>query len=244
MGYVVQTALPSAEPVTLAYMKQWLRIDSGYTADDTIIADAIQAAREHAERITGKGLAQRTFRQVLDSMPYYTDTIQSQQAYPASFYSLPRYASTLWNYSQMIKLAYPPCVSVAKIRYIDGSGAAQTLNQDVDFVLDRQSMPARIFPKPGSYWPANQYVANSCIIDFIAGYDPNPAATPDSHTVSGANPNQQPDSIIVTAVPQNLRRLIVKLAGFWYDNRSAEAPSEIDALLAAEGIIDFAPTRG
>jgi len=244
MGYCRQTALPVSEPVSLDDMKNWLRLDSGFTGDDQDITDLIQAAREHAETLTGRALAQRTFRQVLDSMPYYTDTIQSQLAYPPSYYSLPRYSTTLWNYSQMIKLAYPPCISVSQMRYVDSNGNAQVLEQDTDFILDRQTEPARIFPMPGQYWPANLYVANALEIDFTAGYDPNPEAEPDDHTVSATPPQQQPDSIIVTAVPQTIRRCIKLLVAFWYDNRNAEAPSSIDQILMSQSVIDFQPTRG
>lgn len=242
MGYCQQLTLPASEPVTLAYAKTYLRLDAGWTLDDTLITNLIQAAREHAEKITGRTLAQRTFRMVLDSMPYYTDTIQSQLAYPPSYYSLPRYSSTLWNYAQMIKLPFPPAISVQQMRYIDASGAAQTMHQDVDFIFDRQSEPARLFPIPGQYWPANLYVANSCIIDFTAGYTNNLAAAPDEHTISGGN--QQPDSIIVPALPATILRCMMMLLNFWYDNRTQEADPKIDAMLQNEMIVDFQPTRG
>jgi hypothetical protein len=244
VGYVRQTSLPQAEPVTLAEMKNFLRIGNTFTDDDQLIAGLIQAAREHAEKITGRAIAQRTFRMVLDSHPYYTDTIQSQLAYPPSYYSLPRYSTTLWNYSQMIKLPFPPVISVQQMRYIDPTGNAQIMRQDVDFVLDRMTEPARIFPVPGQYWPADLYVANAVEIDFTAGYDPNPAAAPDTHNVALNPPMQQPDSTIVTAVPQSLRRTIMLLVSNWYDNRWQEVPPEIDMMLYNDAVIDFAPTRG
>jgi hypothetical protein len=153
-----------------------MRVDPDFTSDDTMIQGLISAAREHGERITGKCLARRMMRQVLDSFPYYTDTIQSQLAYPPSYYSLPRYSTTLWNYSEMIKLWYPPVISVQRIRFIDSDGNADTLEQDTDFILDRISYPARIFPVPGNYWPPAYYTPNGVEIDFTAGYGP-PVAT-------------------------------------------------------------------
>jgi hypothetical protein len=242
MGYCQQLTLPTAEPITLAYAKNYLRLDPTMILDDTLITNLIQAAREHAERITCRALARRTFRMVLDSMPYFTDTIQSQLAYPPSYYSLPRWSSTLWNYSQMIKLPFAPVISVQQMRYIDNNGASQTLNQDTDFVLDRQSEPARIFPIPGSYWPSNFYVANSCIIDFTAGFTNNLATGPDTHDFAGSG--QQPDSIIVPALPATILRCILLLIGFWYENRTQEADPKIDSMLQNEMVIDFQPTRG
>jgi len=243
MSYVLPLSNPASEPVALADVKNYLRVDSTLTIDDTLIGTLISAAREHAERITGKALAQRTFRQVLDSFPYYTDTVQSQLAYPPSYYSLPRYSTTLWNYSQMIKLFYPPVISVQQIRFIDNNGVAQTVHQDVDFILDRQTYPARIFPVPGQYWPPNYYTPNSVEIDFTAGYTNNPAAAPDTHTVTSPT-GQQPDSIVPVGIPFSIVRDIYMLVAFWYENRNQPAPPEIDALFYAEACIDFQPTRG
>lgn len=244
MGYLRQTSLPTTEPVPLAWMKNFLRLDAGFTTDDTLISGLISAAREHGEKLTGRAIAQRTFRQVLDSFPYYTDTIQSNLAYPPSYYSLPRYSTTLWNYSQMIKLAPTPVASVQAMRYIDANGQPQTLAEDTDFLLDLISEPARIFPKVGQYWPASLYVANSLEIDFTAGYDPNPAAAPVTDTVSQNPPDEQPDQVVDLAVPFSIIQAISLLVSFWYDNRTAASPPEIDNLFYDNAVIDFAPTRG
>lgn len=250
MGYCRQTALPAAEPIVLNDAKNYLRVSSAFTDDDPYILAIIQAARESAEAVTGRAIAQRTFRMVLDSHPYYTDAVQSQLAYPPSYYSLPLYATTLWNYSQMIKLPYAPAVSVQQMRSIQPDGTVLTMHQDVDFVLDRISEPARIFPIPGTYWPPDLYVANALEIDFTAGYDPSTAMI-DTHNVTANPPGQQPDSIIETGVPQSLRLALLMLIGHWYDNRWAatkdnlkEMPLAVEHLLANNTVVDFAPTRG
>lgn len=224
MGYCRQTSLPATEPVTLAQAKSFMRLPSGYTAEDSTITAFITAAREQGELITGRGLAQRTWTQVLDSFPYFTDTVQSQLAYPPSYYSLPRYSTTLWNYSQMIKLSYPPVLSVQGMNYVDSSGNPQTLYQDTDFVLDRITEPPRIFPQPGQYWPPSLYVANSLQVNFTAGYDPNPNAI-DTHYVDSppvsSPPDQQPVSTIVTGIPQMMILGILNLVAFWFNNRGS-----------------------
>jgi hypothetical protein len=242
MGYCQQTTLPAAEVISPAEAKNYLRRDASFTDDDSLIGGLIQAAREHAEALTGRAIAKRTFRMVLDSHPYYTDTIQSQLAYPPSYYALPRYSTTLWNYSQMIKLPYPPVVSVQQMRYIDTNGSPQVMNQDADFILDRQTEPARIFPLPGQYWPADLYVADACIIDFTAGYDPDPTAVSDTTT---SQPNQQPDSKIVTGIPQLLRAAMLMYIAQLYDQRWGEAGAEkIDQMFWNFAVVDFQPTRG
>jgi hypothetical protein len=245
MGYCRQTALPTIEPVSLAQMRAFLRLPASYTSDDSTLLLLIQAAREAGEGPSGRALAQRTFRMVLDSHPYYTDTIQSQQAYPASYYSLPRYSTTLWNYSQMIKLPYPPLVSVQGMRSVNADGTIRTMRPDVDFILDRISEPPRIFPLPGQYWPPDLYVANALEIDFVAGYDPDPTAV-DTHTVLASPPGQQPDSTIVTGIPQMMVLGILNLAAYWWNNRGQMGivPDNILQIFLQNQVADWAPTRG
>jgi hypothetical protein len=109
---------PAVEPVSLDTAKNFLRLESDFTNDDDLVSGLIVAAREAVEAFTGLSLVQKGYRQCLDSFPYFTDTVSSQMAYPPSYYSLPRYSTTLWNYSQMIKLYYPPLVSVDRITYL------------------------------------------------------------------------------------------------------------------------------
>lgn len=242
MGYCRQLALPTAEPVSLAEAKGFLRLPSGFIAEDDFLTGSIQAAREYAEILTNRALAQRQFVMVLDSHPYYTDTIQSQLAYPPSYYSLPRFSTTLWNYSQMIKLPFAPVISVQSMASVAPDGSITTMHQDTDFVLDRISEPARIFPLPGAYWPPDLYVANALQITFTAGYASNPSAT-DSHASTGSN--QQPTSAIVSGVPQLIRLGILNLVAYWFQNRgTSNVPPAIEQLFLSQAVVDFASTRG
>jgi len=245
VGYCRQIALPIAEPVTPDTVKRWLKLPDYLITEDDFISGFIQAAREQGEIYSCRSLAKRQFVQVLDSHPYYTDTVGSQLAYPPSYYSLPRYSTTLWNYSQMIKLGYSPVISVESMRYIGTDGNPVTLHQDVDFVLDRIAEPARIFPRPGQYWPANLYVANAVEIVFTAGYDPNPAAATDTHVTSPPG-SQQPDSTIVTAIPHMHILGILNLVAYWYNNRGSagKVPDAIAQIFMNNAVVDWAPTRG
>ena len=107
---------PAVEPITVDQAKNFLKID--FDDDDNLIAALIQAAREHVEAFTARSLVNKGYIQTLDSFPYYVDSIMSQMAYPPSYYSLPRYSTTLWNYSQMIKLFVSPLVSITNIAYL------------------------------------------------------------------------------------------------------------------------------
>jgi Phage gp6-like head-tail connector protein len=119
---------PAVEPVTLKEAKIFLRVDDDITVDDDLIDELIIAARDYCETFCSRSFANKGYRQCLDSFPYYTDTISTQMAFPPSYYSLPRYSTTLWNYSQMIKLLISPLRHVSKIVYISSvDGSQQTL---------------------------------------------------------------------------------------------------------------------
>jgi hypothetical protein len=228
---------PAAEPVTLAEAKDHCRVT--FADDDSLITSYIQAARETVEAFLGRSLVSKGYRQSLDSFPYYTDTMLSQMAYPPSYYSLPRYSTTLWNYSQMIKLFRAPLVNVPQLSYLS-SGDSKWHNliganvstwdpaQPGDFLFDADSEPPRLFPLPGQYWPSVLYVPNAVQIHYTAGY--------------GADGSK---------VPEMAKLAIKHIVGHWYENREGispdplkEVPFNAENLLWRLRIVDFAPTRG
>jgi hypothetical protein len=117
MAYLVEEIAPVAEPLLLAPVKSFLKVQNPF--DDDYISDLIQSAREEVESFTGRSIVNKGYRYSLDSFPYFVDSMMSQMAYPPSYYSLPRYSTTLWNYSQMIKLPRSPLQSVTSISYSD-----------------------------------------------------------------------------------------------------------------------------
>jgi hypothetical protein len=247
VGYCAQIELPAAEPLSVVQAKTFLRLPSGASSQDSDIAAMITSAREDGERISSRVLAQRRFSQVLDSFPYYTDTIQSQQAYPPSYYSLPRYSTTLWNYSQMIKLARTPVIDVESLTYIGTDGQPHTLASGVDFILDPETELARVFPMPGKYWPPVLYTPNAIQIIFKAGYDPDPTKTQTIGLPSPPPnpPNQQASYTVVTGIPQAFLSAIKDLVAFRFQNRGVgDIPPAIERAFMSNGVWDFAPTRG
>lgn len=117
MAALVLEKPAAVEPVSLAQAKNFLKLPVNVTNDDLLVTMLIQAAREYVERCTGRSLINKQYRQSLDSFPYFVDTVMSQQAYPPSYYSLPRYSTSLWNYSQMMKLLRSPLVEIISISY-------------------------------------------------------------------------------------------------------------------------------
>jgi Phage gp6-like head-tail connector protein len=239
-GLFVSTE-PAMEPVTLTQAKNFLRVS--ITDDDDLIGFLITAAREACEAFCSRSFAIKSYIQTLDSFPYYTDTVLSQMAYPPSYYSLPMYSTTLWNYSQMIKLYMPPAIAVQGIDYTLPDGTNATLDQDTDFLLDNVNEPARIFPMPGANWPPCAYVPNAVRIRYTAGFG-SPAVDPDP--VDGEIPQgagSQP-------MPGRVKIAILQLLNNWYENREAaspgtmsEIPNHVKMLLWSLRVMDMQPTR-
>jgi hypothetical protein len=149
MAYIVEEIAPLAEPLEIADVKNFLRVPAGVTNDDSFIEELVQSSREEVERFTGRSLVNKGYRQSLDSFPYFVDTVMSQMAYPPSYYSLPRYSTTLWNYSQMIKLLRGPVQSITKITYTSSE----------------TSQIEALYPAPYSWEPLNEYVIGDQIED-------------------------------------------------------------------------------
>jgi uncharacterized phiE125 gp8 family phage protein len=226
---LVITSHPISEPVDLTTAKNFLRVTTDN--DDALITALITAARTQVETFTGRSIATKSYRQSLDSFPYFTDSVMSQQAYPPSYYSLPRFSTTLWNYSQMIKLYAPPCITVTALKYVNTSGVLTTIDP-TGYIVDTDSEPARIFPGPaGATWPPCLYVPNAVQINFIAGYDTDPSA--------------------LNTMPEGLVLAILMLVANYYENREAaqagafgKLPFHIEQLLWSFRVLDMQPTRG
>jgi hypothetical protein len=229
MSNLVVVSGPVNEPIDLTTAKNFLRVS--IDDDDLLIGLLITAARETAEVLTGRSIATKTYRQTMDSFPYFADSMFSQQAMPPAYYSRPLYATTMWNYSQMIKLYAPRCIAVNSIKYVDPNNVLQTLDP-TKYIVDTDAEPARLFPGPaGGNWPACLYVPNAVQIEFVAGYDTPPSAD--------------------ATIPKGLMTLILLLLSGFYENREPsvygsvnELPYHLQALVYANRIIDVAPTRG
>lgn len=138
---------PVAEPITLAEAKTFLRVDG--TDEDLLIAALIKASREACEVFTGRSFCNKGYLMTLDSFPYFVDSLISQNAYPPAYYSGPQYSTTMWNYSQMIKLWKPPCVRVDRITYLAAS----------------DSQWHDLTPAPGLWYPKTIYAVNDLVMD-------------------------------------------------------------------------------
>ena len=148
---------PSGEPVTLADVKAWARIDT--SEDDALLTGLIADARQHfdgKDAWFGRALMTQVWDLVMDCFPYESD---------GSYADAPS-----------IYVPLPPLQSVTSINYIDGAGTPQLL-ANTEYTVDTKAEPGRIIPAFGKVWPAAQATINAVTVRFVAGYG-NAAAVP------------------------------------------------------------------
>lgn len=131
----------ATNPVTLTEAKAHLReVD---TDNDTLIGSMVSAATKYAEKFLGRALIDQTWELVLDEFPTDEDELA-------------------------IKIPLPPLIEVESIKYDDGDGVEQTLDEDL-YVVDSASQPGWVVPV--STWPTSiNDAVNSVRIRFRAGY--------------------------------------------------------------------------
>ncbi|MFM8702016.1 MAG: head-tail connector protein [Hyphomicrobiales bacterium] len=114
---------PSVEPITLAEMKLWLKVDG--TEDDTVINALIVSARLAVEAVTKRALITQSWRVVLDA----------------------------WRQGGLIRLPMGPLQAVTAARVYDAAGAATTVPVSNFLVDNSSRLPRVIVtgqvPTPG-----------------------------------------------------------------------------------------------
>jgi len=200
MNSLVRTGIVGPELVTLAAMKNWLRVPVSVTNDDNDITDLIQEARVQAELITNCALVRSTFVQYLDHFPGWADR---EYGYFATAGMSGGTGAGGMGYNRHhrhygeIKLKRPPGVSVQSLIYIGTDGRPYTLNPGQDFIVDVAAQPARIRPIPYTIWPLTLHVPAAIAIAFTAGYGtnsdtPTPGKTEPETVSEDLNPSWKP----------------------------------------------------
>lgn len=140
MGLKVVTA-PSTEPVTLTQAKLHCRVTG--SDEDDLITQLIVAARQNAEQITGRSLAEQTLALYLDAWPQYDD----------------------------IELLRPPVTSISSVQYYDTDGTLQTITSTNYALDDKRDQDVHwLLPAEDYTWPDANDVANAIIVTYAAGY--------------------------------------------------------------------------
>lgn len=194
MSSIIELSQPAAWPVDLTTAKNWLKLPSGATPDDSLISTIIiPGATRQLENALGICLANRKFKQSFDGFPFFP---YFMSAYAPLFgAAFPFFFSGFGPISQM---PYPsgvglpdlispfvkhflrsPVTKVDHISYIGTDGKLHGMLPGKDFVVDFESQPARISPIPGQRWPVSIQGMNTVSIFFSAGYNALAASTID-----------------------------------------------------------------
>jgi len=187
--------------------------------DDLLISVYITAARQYCEKRTNRAFFTQTWMRTLDFFPLYgrIDATRS----PSERDSWP-YGTWYWD-RVTLDLPHNRVQSVTSITYVDSDGETQTLPPS-SYNVDVTSMPARIAPAQGMFWPIlNQYIPGSVKITYVAG--------------------SYGDGVDSNTCPQTIVMAMLLLIGHWYEHREAASeltiknvPMAVDALLEVEKV--------
>jgi len=155
-------APPVVEPISLSEAKLHLRVD--IATDDTLITGLISAARDYAERFTGRQFLTATWALALDAWPCSGwDARQTGLWLPK-----PPLQTLTGTYTDLLGATQP-----LGITYIDSDGTTQTLATTV-YGVDTRSEPGRIYLKSGQSWPSVYAQPNAVQVVYKAGWPTAP----------------------------------------------------------------------
>jgi uncharacterized phiE125 gp8 family phage protein len=131
---------PAYKPVTIDEAKEWCRIPSVQTDQDSTLDLLIDAMTNYAEdTLTGRAFVERTLEYSLDCFTY------------------------------CIRLPKPPLLEIVSVSYTDLNGVAQTVPQ-ADYEIDTVSEPGYVRSVLNRVWPTVGYNYNPVRVRYIAGY--------------------------------------------------------------------------
>jgi hypothetical protein len=171
MNYQLITA-PTKLPVTLAELRNELKIDSDNTTDDALLFGLIRTATECCEAATRLSLLTQTWTLWLDRFdcrpePWWDGVRQGS-------------ISELVSHRRYIEIGKSPIQSVTHVKTYDDNDSATTMSAS-DYQVDTVSKPARLALRNGKTWPATVLrPLNGIEIQFVAGHGDNESSVPQS----------------------------------------------------------------
>ena len=157
MAGIKVTTAPTAEPLSLQEVKEYLRVDDA--TDERVVQPLITAARQFAEEHMNRALMQQTFTLMIDAV-----IDQDQPLYEGM-----RTAPDLNYYKNYIVLPKSPVQSVTSVKTFNDSDEATTMAA-TKYYVDTQREPARIVLRTGETFPTALRVANAIEVIYVAGY--------------------------------------------------------------------------
>lgn len=181
---------PASEPVALADLKTYLKIDD--TADDDLLTDLITQVRQYLELYTSQAFIDQTWIAWFDSFPFVTyDDLWWNGVIEGP--------STLLTRGADLEVPLFPLSSVEYIKTYDTTNTGATFSTDYYIVRTYSGMrarPGRIVLNEGYSWPINLRAVDAVEIKFVAGYGTD-----------------------ASDVPQVIKRAIMEECAYRYTNR-------------------------
>jgi uncharacterized phiE125 gp8 family phage protein len=151
----VVTDEPDSEPLTLAEVKEYLKLDPDFTDEDTLLTASIKSARLFVENRCNRSLIKQVRTQYMDSFPLCDE----------------------------VQLLYGPLLDVSgtiirSVKYYDTNDTLQTMSSS-DYWIDSKSSIPRIVVK--NSWPALKSRPNAVEIEFNCGYGTDGSAVPSDY---------------------------------------------------------------
>jgi uncharacterized phiE125 gp8 family phage protein len=237
---IVRASAADYEPISLVSAKAFLQVS--HSLDDDLINSLIKAAREYAEKKTGRSLSKKDYILALNRFP--------------NLYCDGTTAIDLWP---------PPLTECNEIKYIGTDGIEHPLNSGTGFQVDFASEPARVAPAPGQCWPVTLCGAlNAVRVFFTAGYEPRSSESldqdiavnePEAEQVFiNSVSSQVTDWDIDRTMPNDLLTALKQLVLHWYRNRDvviampgaggvyAPLPVHLDEIISQHRVMNLAMT--
>jgi Phage gp6-like head-tail connector protein len=154
---------PAVEPISLAEAKLHCKVD--IPDDDDLIAGLITAVRQRCEAELARSFVSTAWRLELDLFP---NSLLDYRTWPSA--GSRQLERSLISGGVMAPILPPRAdlIAVQSIRYVDSSGALQTLDPSAYKV--QSGAPGRIVPAYGRTWPSARFEPAAVLVDFTAGY--------------------------------------------------------------------------
>jgi uncharacterized phiE125 gp8 family phage protein len=152
---------PAFEPLTLAELKLHVRETS--PDRDADLYGKLIAARDTAERRTGRAIPAQTRRLTLEVLPRAWGGVG---AYPG------------WREASRVRLPGPPLLAVSQIDYDDAAaGSFQVLSPSA-YRVNGDREPAVIEPVFGQFWPVTRIQTGAVRVHYRCGWPITSVAAP------------------------------------------------------------------
>lgn len=156
---------PAAEPVTLAEVKGFARIDA--TTEDALLTTLIATAREAAELFLRRSLITQSWTLTLDMGGGGLDCWL-----PSGTYDLP--VSALYgDLPRSFHLPMGKVQSVTSVKTYDTSNTESTYSS-ANYTLNSDTL----ILNSTAYWPSNLRERATCVIEYVAGYGDTASSIP------------------------------------------------------------------